>query len=151
MTQQTLPPKPKKNSALRGCLGVGGGILALVGLVVVLFGAILAYACVDGVESRRAESDARWREYVADSVRINAQYRAFEQQQAEAYERGDTVTVEALNDSLEAYSEPRPFLGGENIGAAFGIAFVVIGLVPLLIGIAMLVVFFMGKTKKRSN
>ncbi len=145
MTQQPLPPKPKKSGALRGCLGIGGSILAVIGLAVVVFGVILTYACVDGVESRRAESDARWAEYVADSARINAQYRTFEQRQNEAYERGDTITAEALNDSLEAYSEPRPFLGGENIGAAFGVGFIVIGLVPLLIGIIMLVVFFVNR------
>ena len=146
--ETNYPQQPqKKHGFLSGCLGIGGGVLTVVGLLMVVFGVFLTYICIDGVDSKRAESDARWAEYVADSAYINSQYRKFEQLQAEAYERGDSLAMAELEDSLAMYQEPELFHGGENIGAAFGIAFIVIGLVPLAIGIVMLVIAYMNSKK----
>ena len=146
--ENNVPQQPqKKGGILKGCLGIGGGVLTIVGLLMVVFGAFLTYICVEGVDAKRVESDARWAEYVADSANINTQYRKFEQLQAEAFERGDSLVVAELEDSLAMYQEPATFHGGENIGAAFGIAFIVIGLIPLAIGIAMLVSVYISSRK----
>ena len=138
--------QPKKNSRFKsGCLSIGGGVLTLIGLLFVVIGAITTYSCIYGVEKRQAQSDAEWAEYVADSAHTNSQYRKFLQLQDEAYERNDTTAAMAYADSLYQYQEPEIFHGGENIGAALGIFVIIIGLVPLAIGIVMLIYFFASR------
>jgi uncharacterized membrane protein len=131
------------------CLLTSGIVLTVVGIASLLFGVLITWMSMDAHDRHMQENDEKLEAYYVDSAAINARMRDLEIRQGQAWESGDTVLYQQLTDSLSQTGYPSDLYVGFPIGGAFGMAFAVIGLLPLVVGIVLLFVYRSKQKKAR--
>lgn len=138
------------SSKKTGCLAVSGAIIGIVGLGILVF-SVIGMFYSESVMDRNREQYAQWQEkeeaYYADSVK-QARYADICNMMDEAEQRGDSLALEELSDSLELYAPPtREGSIGFNIAGAFLFIPALIGFVMAIVGAIMFAVS-LGLRKK---
>lgn len=128
-----------------GCLGVTGVLMGLAGLVVLLLCIGMMVSSENELDKKRAEYSEysmELEEYEDDSVK-QARYQEILDQMDRAYANGDSLLAGELEDSLRVYGPPeRRGAIGFNIAAAFLMIPAAAGVVLMVLGLVIAVVFF---------
>ena len=142
-----------------GCQNIAGWLLTVGSTLFILLCILMIFHSEDKMNDNRAEYAAANEEYQqaleayeADSARMKKAYNRLEILIDKAEQQHDTTLAEALRDSLALYAEPEFVPRGAigfNIGGAFFLFFALCGLIPLIIGILLLVVYHKRKRAYR--
>ena len=153
MTNEPIRP-PKKPS---GCWWMSGCLMTVVSALLIVLTIGLIFDSEKHLDELRAEYAASNQEYEdalmayeADSTHLQAEYRRIQTEIETAKLRNDSDAVMALEDSLLLYAEPEYNPRGAigfNIAGAFYVLFIIILLIPLVIGIVLLL-YYRYKNRK---
>ena len=128
-----------------GCLGIFGVLLGLAGLLILvlsIFGMFASEQELDKKRDQYAAYEQELEEYEADSLKV-ARYGEILLQMDEANENGDSLLMSELQDSLAYYAPPeRRGAIGFNIAGAFLMIPAVAGVVMMVLGLVIAVVFY---------
>ena len=153
MTNEPIQP-PKKPS---GCWWMSGCLMTVVSVLLIILTIGLIFDSERHLDELRAEYAASNQEYEdamaayeADSTHLQAEYQRIQTEIEAAKLRNDSDAVMALEDSLLLYAEPEYHPRGAigfNIAGAFYVLFIIILLIPLVIGIVLLL-YYRYKNRK---
>ena len=119
---------------------MSGILLTVAGAVLVLFGLLVVWISMDSHDEHLKENEAKLETYYADSAAINAHRRDLTVRQEKAWAEGDTLTYNALTDSLLLQPDyPSDLYVGFPIGAA------------LVVGVVLLFVYRSKQKKARQQ
>ncbi len=137
-----------------GCLGVSGVLMGLAGLVMLLLSIGGMFYSENELDKKRAEYSEysmELEEYEDDSVK-QARYQDILDQMDRAYANGDSLLAGELEDSLRVYGPPeRRGAIGFNIAAAFLMIPAAAGVVLMVLGLVIAVVFYYLWERERNN
>ena len=135
----------KFKQATFGCFGIFGVLMGLAGLVVLVLSIGGMFYSENELDKKRAEYteySMELEEYEADSVK-QARYQEILDQMDRAEESGDSLLAAELQDSLRVYGPPEQRgVIGFNIAAAFLMIPAVSGVVLMVLGLVIAVVFY---------
>ena len=153
MTNEPIQP-PKKPSGcwwMSGCLMTVGSALLIILTIGLIFD---SERHLDELRAEYAASNQEYEDamaaYEADSTHLQAEYQRIQAEIEAAKLRNDSDAVMALEDSLLLYAEPEYHPRGAigfNIAGAFYVLFIIILLIPLVIGIVLLL-YYRYKNRK---
>ena len=136
---------------------MSGCLMTVVSVLLIILTIGLIFDSEKHLDELRAEYAASNQEYEdamaayeADSTHLLAEYQRIQTEIEAAKLRNDSDAVMALEDSLLLYAEPEYHPRGAigfNIAGAFYVLFIIILLIPLVIGIVLLL-YYRYKNRK---
>ena len=136
---------------MSGCLMTVGSALLIILTIGLIFD---SERHLDELRAEYAASNQEYEDamaaYEADSTHLLAEYQRIQTEIEAAKLRNDSDAVMALEDSLLLYAEPEYHPRGAigfNIAGAFYVLFIIILLIPLVIGIVLLL-YYRYKNRK---